>query len=214
MSTVLNEPITADQHNLRYKAVSGSNISNAAARRYGPEITRLAREEGLTQPEQLVDFARDTDSPLHDFDWEWDDAVAASRFRVTQAAYLCRAISIEWDDRHGDTHEMRAFHFVPMDIVCEDVEDEVDEEDDGGALVRPRFSSRSGATTRVLTTARDIIEQPQLQQYVVDQAREEFEVLQRKFQHYFDTLPRFRGTFRTVWAELQCLFNGDFDDDE
>ena len=45
------------------------------------------RNGGRITAEQLVDAARDADSPLHDY-FEWDDSTAAHQWRITQARAL------------------------------------------------------------------------------------------------------------------------------
>ena len=53
----------------------------------------LSESVGLT-PESLLDASRDEDAPLHK-EFEWDDSVAAEKYRVTQAGHLIRSIVIQ-----------------------------------------------------------------------------------------------------------------------
>lgn len=58
----------------------------------GEECGRLESEGRLT-PENLVDASRPEDAPLHDC-FEWDDGVAAEKYRNSQAAYVIRSIEV------------------------------------------------------------------------------------------------------------------------
>jgi len=57
---------------------------------------RLARISGLNggrlTPDAIVDDAKSHDSPLHEH-FEWDDSVAAGKFRIDQARGLIRWVS-------------------------------------------------------------------------------------------------------------------------
>lgn len=44
---------------------------------------------GLLRPQDVVEYARPTDSPLHD-QFEWDDSKAADEYRLWQARQLIR----------------------------------------------------------------------------------------------------------------------------
>ena len=43
-----------------------------------------ARNGGRVTPEEVIDAARRTDSPLHDY-FDWDDTSAAHKYRIEQA---------------------------------------------------------------------------------------------------------------------------------
>jgi hypothetical protein len=58
------------------------------------------REQGLSQPGDIVDDARPEDSPLHDA-FTWDDGEAADKFRLQEARHLCNSIIIIRDETPG-----------------------------------------------------------------------------------------------------------------
>ena len=58
------------------------------AQAMGEACERIERRGTLT-PAALVDEARPEDSPIHD-SFEWDDAIAAEKYRCTQAGYYIR----------------------------------------------------------------------------------------------------------------------------
>ena len=58
----------------------------------GEEVERLESEGRLT-PKDLVEDSRPEDAPLHRC-FEWDDTVAAERYREVQAAYIIRSVEV------------------------------------------------------------------------------------------------------------------------
>ena len=49
---------------------------------------------GKLTPKELVEAARDIDSPLHN-EFEWDDSIAAEKYREQQAMYIIRSIEVK-----------------------------------------------------------------------------------------------------------------------
>lgn len=58
-------------------------------------LLRISKDDqdGIIQPETVVDVAADPASPLHRY-FTWDDTEAASQFRLVQARALVRRVSI------------------------------------------------------------------------------------------------------------------------
>lgn len=56
-----------------------------------------ARDGGLLRPQAVVDAARDEDSPLHGA-FEWDDGIAAEKYRLDQAQRLIRSFRVTVED--------------------------------------------------------------------------------------------------------------------
>lgn len=80
--------------------------------------------DGLIQPVEVVEAARDEQSPLHRF-FEWDDGTAAEAFRLVQARNLIRSVRIARGEPtgpqivnvtiiHADTGEKRR-GYVPTE---------------------------------------------------------------------------------------------------
>jgi len=83
------------------------HLSATAAQMLGEHFERLAQKEELT-PEAIVKDARRESSPIHEF-FEWDDAVAATKYRREQARYYLCNLRIEI----AETHEIvKAFHSI------------------------------------------------------------------------------------------------------
>ena len=71
-------------------AAPGSEFSDDDAAVLGQRFIALADEERLT-PEQVVEDARPESSPTHKF-FEWNDAVAADKYRLGQAGHFLRNV--------------------------------------------------------------------------------------------------------------------------
>jgi hypothetical protein len=70
------------------------------------QLTAVRDEFGTLTPELVVDVARDPEHPLHSR-FEWDDSVAAEKWRIEQAGQLLRVVKLPVDpDRPRD---LRAF---------------------------------------------------------------------------------------------------------
>lgn len=59
------------------------------------------RHGGALRPDDVVDDARDPKSPLHD-QFEWDDSVAAHKYRISQARTLIKTVTIEVKVEHRE----------------------------------------------------------------------------------------------------------------
>ena len=101
-----------------YQWKSGARIkisAQVAGERIDALRTRLGH--GVTHKE-VLDDAQDPKSPLHSA-FEWDDSLAAERFRLTQASHLlnclvCVRIKVQHpnEDRPRIITKVRAFHSV------------------------------------------------------------------------------------------------------
>ncbi len=75
------------------------------------------RGGGLLRPEDVVEYARPEDSPIHDR-FEWDDSVAAEAHRLAQASALIRVVLYVPKEAAVEIHaEVRAYHSLPQDRV-------------------------------------------------------------------------------------------------
>ena len=95
----------------------------------GDELDRISKENGTLTPELIVDASRAEDAPLHKC-FEWNDAVAAEKYRCVQAGNIIRLLVTEKEDADKNHVEVRAFHYVkrgykPIDVILED-EDETE----------------------------------------------------------------------------------------
>lgn len=70
----------------------------------GEECARLEAQGRLT-PHDLVEESRPEDAPLHKA-FEWNDAIAAERYRETQAGYIIRSVEVVMEEA---SEPVRAF---------------------------------------------------------------------------------------------------------
>ncbi|WP_282847216.1 hypothetical protein [Microbacterium oxydans] len=73
---------------------------------------------GTLTPTNLLEAARDEQSPLH-HRFEWDDSTAAEKYRLVQAGELIRKVKITYSDSHDQPQEVRAF-LVVREVTDED----------------------------------------------------------------------------------------------
>lgn len=111
-----------------YKAAKGARLTDRDAETIGPVLDELASAHGgVLVADRILEAARHPESPLHRF-FEWNDSVAAERWRIEQARYLARSIKVVISD--GDSgQEVRMLHvvvkdgergYVPIETIVED----------------------------------------------------------------------------------------------
>ena len=74
----------------------------------GPELLRLV-QDGCTTPQEVVDAARPEGSQLHLY-FEWNDTVAAERYRQGQAIHMVRSIAYRVETPEGPAQ--RTFNVI------------------------------------------------------------------------------------------------------
>lgn len=94
----------------------------------GEEIEAIYNKKGRCDPADVVERSRPEAAPLHSC-FEWDDAVAAEKYRQEQAGGLIRSLTVVVDTTDNPVTEapveVRAFHHVehtyqPISIVVND----------------------------------------------------------------------------------------------
>jgi hypothetical protein len=71
-------------------------------------LTDLYERRGVLNPEDLLDEASDPTHPLHER-FSWDNAEAAQRWRITQAANIIRSVKVEITLPDSEVVQVRAF---------------------------------------------------------------------------------------------------------
>lgn len=71
----------------------GFQVKKRWIRKLKPVYDRIIGKKGNVTPEDLVDAARPKRSPIHGM-FEWDDTVAAEKYRLEQAGYFIRSLRI------------------------------------------------------------------------------------------------------------------------
>ena len=92
----------------------------------GEQIDRIIKENGEITPQLLLDNSRSEDAPLHCC-FEWNDDVAAERYRLYQSRKIIQNITISQDTSSGEPVLARAFvstsknpekgRFVPLNVA-------------------------------------------------------------------------------------------------
>lgn len=85
----------------------------ADAQAAGEQMEQLEQNGGLT-PTRLLEANREVGTPLHD-DFEWNDTVAAEKFRENQAAYIIRHLVVHETTSAQEPVAVRAFVRVVED---------------------------------------------------------------------------------------------------
>lgn len=118
-----------------YIAKPGSRLSQRDARIVGPELQRLADEQGASlpglAPVDVVEAARAEHSPLHPY-FEWKDSVAANQYRLEQARHLTRSIEI----RIAPAISTRAFVSIELKNPASDKDSASDEDSEETKEIR------------------------------------------------------------------------------
>lgn len=68
--------------------------------------TALGKEN--IEPEELLDASRPADAPLHEC-FEWDDAIAAEKYRLKQSYDIIRAVTVKINGADETPATVRAF---------------------------------------------------------------------------------------------------------
>lgn len=74
----------------------------------GQEMEKLEKEYGEVTAQLLLDNARSKKSKLHDL-FEWNDTVAAEKFRLAQATQIITALAVVYEDTTEEPKTVRAF---------------------------------------------------------------------------------------------------------
>ena len=74
-----------------YKFKSGTRLKVSA--QAAGELCAELEAQGKLTPHEVVEASRPEDAPLHDA-FEWNDAIAAERYRETQAGYIIRSVEV------------------------------------------------------------------------------------------------------------------------
>jgi hypothetical protein len=73
----------------------------------GKEFERLEQKHGHISPKLVLDESRSEKAPLHKC-FEWNDNVAAEKYRLSQAGLLIRSLTVIIDE-HEQTEPVRAY---------------------------------------------------------------------------------------------------------
>ncbi len=97
------------------------NLYPVEASTAGAELMRIYTEKGSIAPGDVVNESRAEAAPLHPC-FEWNDPIAAEKYREHQAACLIRCISVQHQSGGGACIPLRAFvtignDYEPLSVV-------------------------------------------------------------------------------------------------
>lgn len=84
----------------------GFRVPKRWIKKIKPVYTKIIKEKGSVTPQNLVDAARAKRSPIHGM-FEWDDSVAAEKYRLEQAGYYIRSLRVSLTVVGGGTTVVR-----------------------------------------------------------------------------------------------------------
>jgi hypothetical protein len=83
---------------------SGHGFREVSAQVVGETIDRMMETRGEITPAEVVEESRPANAPLHPL-FEWDDSVAAEKYREDQARAVIRSYVIIVRDDQGNEHQ-------------------------------------------------------------------------------------------------------------
>lgn len=90
-----------------YKFSAGYRLKTDA-QVVGEHLDNLEKQHGHLDSTLVLEDARNVDSPIHE-EFEWNDTVAADKYRDTQAQYIIRSVVAVMVNQSGDERILRAF---------------------------------------------------------------------------------------------------------
>lgn len=96
----------------KYKARKGAKFNNKEAQVIGKTINNLRDKKGHITSKNVLDNARDKDSPLHKY-FEWSNSKAGREFRLQQARDLVNHV-VEIVIVQGEEIEQKSFFSVTV----------------------------------------------------------------------------------------------------
>jgi len=93
-----------------YSAKYGSHLSQKDAELVAGVANDLVEKLGRgLEPADLLEHARPADSPLHHL-FQWDDKIAAEKYRIIQANYLFRSVMVVHPQIAQEVHMLTHLH--------------------------------------------------------------------------------------------------------
>lgn len=74
----------------------------------GGVVEQIEARDGAVTRESFLEASRAEDSPTHSM-FEWDDAIAAEKFRLNEASKIIGALQIVYDDADGTERSVSGF---------------------------------------------------------------------------------------------------------
>lgn len=138
------------------------------AQAVGERLEAIRQSRQLLTPSVVLDDASSPGSPLHAF-FEWDDTVAANRYRVDQAGHLIRSIQVTFFDVEQAPSRQ---------VEISGVESR---QNSAANPVRAFVSIRSDAGDQSYVSTMQAMSDPTMRTQVIKQAHDELAAVGRKY---------------------------------
>lgn len=86
-------------------------------------------------PEKVLDIARDENTELHKC-FEWDDGIAAEKYRLSQARQIIRFLIVKPDERKEEEDNVRVFQISSEPQTYQPIKMFVENEDEYKVLLK------------------------------------------------------------------------------
>lgn len=78
---------------MKYKYRDNRSVAGCTAQAAGELMERIEKRDGFVTNQAFLDESRPEDAPTHGA-FEWDDGVAAEKYRLRQATWLINSVSV------------------------------------------------------------------------------------------------------------------------
>lgn len=126
----------------------------------GEEINRIYNEKGRCDPSDVVESSRPSSAPLHSC-FEWDDSVAAEKYRESQAGEIIRAVVTVVEETANQETKVETRAFVNVEHTYHPISVVVQDEDMYAELMRKAMNDMASFKKRYsqLSTLKPVIQE-------------------------------------------------------
>jgi hypothetical protein len=152
---------------VEFRAKEGRSLSQEAAEEIGPEIHALMEQSEKSEltPQGFLDWVRSNPGSASHKHFDWDDTIAARRWRVHQARNIINSVEVKIIDNRDPSD------FVPAFVN----------------VITPK--NDEGEATRAYSPFEVILNDPDKSQQVVERAFRDFMSWRRRYRRFRHLLP-------------------------
>lgn len=82
----------------------------------GSVLEEIEKDKGSVTSEDFLEYSRDEDSETHDM-FEWDDAIAAEKYRLRQSAQIINQLQVEIVYKENHTTDTKIILDIPEQTI-------------------------------------------------------------------------------------------------
>lgn len=151
------------------------------AQAVGERLEAIKTQDNVLTPELVLEDARKKKSPLHKF-FEWNDGIAAERYRLDQAGHLIRSVQVTFIDVEPPHERQINLSAVPAAPVA------------SPRPVRAFLQIMSDAGARSYVGTKEAMGDPAMRRQVLERAHSEMTAVGRKYRE----LQELSGVFEAL----------------